>query len=142
MTPSNDASDPRFLRYLTGELSPADVDRMEARLSEDAEMRARLDRLHAVHHTVKAPERRFETGFAGRVMDRVREADPVPAFDRMLQTSFLRLAVVVLLMITGVGGYNVATHDDASASAVEAVLGLPDVTLTAAAHDTLVPSDE
>jgi hypothetical protein len=25
---------------------------------------------------------------------------------------------------------------------VEAVLGLPDVTLTAAAHDTLVPSDE
>ncbi|PEN12678.1 hypothetical protein CRI94_14285 [Longibacter salinarum] len=142
MNASDPNMDTRLLCYLTGDLSAEETDRLETRLANDPELRARLDRLRALKHTMQSPQRRFDSGFAGRVMDRLREADPVPAFDRALQTIFLRLAVVVLLMIGGIGSYNVATNDDASASAVEAALGLPDVTLTAAAHDTLVPADE
>jgi anti-sigma factor RsiW len=140
MTPSPNASETdRLLRYLAGEMSPDEERRLEQSLAADASLRERLNELRALQHTVESAEGRFDDGFAARVMDRVRDARPVASFDEALQAAFLRVAMAALLLIVSLGGYNVATTDEPTGSAVEAALALPDATLGAAAHDSLVP---
>lgn len=141
MTPSPNASETdRLLRYLAGEMPADDERRLEQSLAADASLRERLDELRALQHTVQSADRRFDDGFAARVMDRVRDAAPIASFDEALQAAFLRVAMITLLLIVSLGGYNVATADETTGSAVEAALALPDATLGAAAHDSLVPT--
>lgn len=140
-----------LLRYLHGDLPVAERVRVEQMLKDDVEAKAQIARLRALQHTLQSVDRSFEDGFAGRVLDRLPEPEPVreradlfidPALYDALQGMFVRVALAAALLIGGVGGYNIAAFDDDAASPVEAALGLPDATLQAAAYDTLLPPEE
>jgi len=140
-----------LLRYLHGDLPVAKRHRVEQMLKDDAEAKAQLARLRALQHTLQSADRSFDDGFAGRVLGRLPEPEPVreraglfidPALYDALQGMFVRVALAAALLIGGVGGYNIAMFDDDAASPVEAALGLPDATLQAAAYDTLLPPEE
>jgi anti-sigma factor RsiW len=149
MTPTN-SDRTRLLHYLGGDLGPAERRALKRRLAENAALRDDLHRMKRLQHTMQAADRSFAPGFADRVLDRVQPtasadieaAAGIDAFYDALQSVFLRLALATLLLIGGVGGYNVAQFGDEANSAVEASLGLPETTLRAAAHDALVPTDE
>lgn len=139
-----------LLRYLHGDLPVAERDRVEQMLEDDADAKAELGRLRALQHTMQSVDRSFEAGFADRVLDRLPKTESVheraqmsidPALYDALQGMFVRVALAAALLIGSVGGYNIATFENA-ASPVEAALGLPDATLQAAAYDTLLPPEE
>lgn len=137
-----------LLRYLGGDLSPSERDRMEQILDRDAEARARLDRLRSLRNTLATVDRSFDDGFADRVLSRLPDAEtafsarPEPALYDVLQDVFFRVALVTVLLIGAIGGYNIAVFDDDTTTPVEAALGLPDATLQAAAYDALLPPEE
>jgi len=149
MTPTG-SDRTRLLHYLSGDLVPAERRALERRLAENADLRDDLHRLERLQHTMQAADRAFAPGFADRVLERVQptasaDIEAVAGIDAIydtLQPVFLRLALATLILIGGVGGYNVAQFGDEANSAVEAALGLPETTLRAAAHDALVPTDE
>jgi len=149
MTPS-DPDRTRLLRYLGGDLGPAERRAPERQLADNADLRADLARLERLQHTMQAADRSFAPGFAVRVLDRVpptasagiEATAGIDAFYDTLQSVFLRLALATLLLIGGIGGYNVAQFGSEADSAVEAALGLPETTFRAAAHDTLIPTGE
>ena len=78
----------------------------------------------------------FEPGFADRVMARVavRSAGTfaVPMMSLSLQRYFLRLAPVALALLIGLGLFNLAGRRSQGQNAIDAVLGLPAVTIAAA----------
>jgi hypothetical protein len=84
----------------------------------------------------RAPEASFEPGFADRVVKRVRSRPGALlglAYDT-LRTLFVRVALASLVLIGALGTYNAARYQGvgATTSAVEAALGLPDVTYRSA----------
>ena len=133
---TNDPDRQRLLRYLEGDLSPEARDEVDARLRRDDGFRATYDRLRAVRDTVQSTPASFAAGFSGRVMDRVRhqQEDVLAALYEPIRGAFLRLALASLLLIGGLGTYNAMQYQDtgAAGSAVEAALGLPEVTYGAA----------
>lgn len=137
-----------LLRYLGGDLSPSERDRVKQILEEDAETRARLDRLRSLHNTIASVNRSFDDGFADRVLKQLPDTKAASAerSERMLydalEDAFLRVALVTVLLIGAIGGYNIAVFDNDTTTPVEAALGLPDATLQAAAHDALLPPEE
>lgn len=122
-----------LVRYLTGDLADNRRADVEKRLDDDPALREALEHLAAVHRMVEqAPAASFDSGFADRVVKRVRSRSGAPlglAYDT-LRTLFLRVALAALLVIGGLGSYNAVRYQDvgATTSAVEAALGLPDVT--------------
>ena len=133
---TNDPDRQRLLRYLEGDLSPEARAEVDARLRRDDGFRATYDRIRAVRDTVQDTPASFATGFSGRVMDRVRQQqeDVLAALYEPIRGAFLRLALASLLLIGGLGTYNAMQYQETgtASSAVEAALGLPEVTYGAA----------
>jgi hypothetical protein len=78
----------------------------------------------------------FRTGFADRVMARI---DALPALQRPvfllsvnLQRYFVRLVPVAAALAIALGAYNLAGRKRLNQSALDAIIGLPAVTLAAA----------
>lgn len=144
---TNDSDRQRLLRYLEGDLSPEARDEVEARLRRDDGFRATYDRLRAVRDTVQDTPASFAVEFSERVMDRVRQQneDALAALYEPIRGAFFRLALASLLLIGGLGTYNVMQYQEtgAAGSPVEAALGLPEVTYGAAlqAEWQLDPND-
>lgn len=139
----------RLLRYLDGELPADAAQRLERRLEAEPALRAQLNRLARLTHTLQAEApRTFDDGFARRVMnrlpDRAPEAESAPAatlYDA-LQPAFVRLALASGIAIAVLGGLNAVQYQDAGAgsSVVEAALGLPDASLDPALDPAFDPA--
>lgn len=91
--------------------------------------------------------RRFEPGFADRVMERVRAEDgpPVIVLSAALRRQFLRLAPLAAGLILALSAYSLlGTGISAGQSFMEATFGLESVTLEAvyAFDPTLDPANE
>ncbi len=129
----------QLLRYLEGSLSSHEQEQLSAQLEESGELQEELRALSALYQTVgSSTERTFAPGFSRRVMQRVPSPsgarDSTGNFYEALHWAFLRVAVIAVLLTTGIGAYNAGTYlqMDASQSLVEAIMGLPEVSMESA----------
>lgn len=140
----------QLLRFLEGSLAPQEEARLSAQLARDAQLQQELRTLSTLRETIEpATGATFDSGFPQRVMKRLPSAasasETLGSFHEALPWAFLRVAVVALLLTAGLGAYNAGTHlqMDGEASLVEAVLGLPDVSMeTALAYDIFEAADD
>jgi len=142
-----------LLRFLDDELPPEEARRVRKRLDHEPRLAARLKRLQALRHTLEASAvRSFEPGFAHRVTQRVTLPMAAGAAPSTLETLyeplvaiFARLAAAAVLLIGVLGAANAAEYQEAGmapSSVVEAVFGLPDVTLETALDEAVIFVDE
>ncbi len=123
-----------LIRYRDGELPEADMAAVRTRLSTDPELQASLSWIEKVSAAVErtaAPA--FEPFFATRVMARIR-AESTSVSDlryEALRWMFARVAVVSLVIVVALGAYS-AIGGAYSGTVIEAMLGLPEVTLESA----------
>jgi len=147
MTPShrndrrmpNAARRAHLLRFIADELPSDEHARLEARLADDPVLEEEARTLAAVRAAVtEHTDAAFDEGFSGRVLQRLPAATEAPqAAQRLyeaLQSAFLRLAIVVVVLTVGIGLYNASLYPHAGTprSFVEAAVGLPDVSLESA----------
>lgn len=142
-----------LLRFLDDELSPEETRRVRKRLDHEPRLAAQLKRLQALRHTLEASAvRSFEPGFARRVTHQITLRTTADAAPSTLETLyeplvaiFARLAVAAVLLIGVLGAANAAQYQEAGmapSSVVEAVFGLPDVTLETALDEAVIYVDE
>lgn len=124
----------KLLRYIEGDLSAVDRRDMDERLAEDTSLREALHTLRALQGALRTNRAEsFGPYFNERVMRRLQgvEQEPGKSLYRELQWVFLRAAKASLVAAVAFGVYNAITYQSlgAASSFVEAVLGLPSVSL-------------
>ena len=124
----------KLLRYIEGDLSAADCRNIDERLAEDTSLREALETLRALHGTLRATRTEsFGPYFNERVMRRLQGVVQAPgeSFHNVLQWVFFRTAAASLVVAVAFGVYNAITYQSlgAASSFVEAVFGLPSVSL-------------
>ncbi len=124
----------KLLRYIEGDLSAADRRTMDERFAEETSLQKAFDTLRALHgalRTIRAES--FAPYFNERVMRRLQgvEQEPGESLYHGLQWVFLRAATASLVAAVAFGVYNAITYQSlgAASSFVEAVFGLPSVSL-------------
>lgn len=122
-----------LLRYLEGDLPDAEAAALRQRLSDDATLRQRVERLEllATHLDASAP-RSFAPSFSARVLQRLQpEVAPAEALYDALQHLFTRTAVATASLAAALAIYNVISFQElgVTSSLVEALLGLPSTSL-------------
>ena len=124
-----------LIRYREGDLPAAEMERVEARLRTDPELRGQMERLERVVAALEGgAARSFEPFFATRVMASVRRAESVAGVEGVyeaLRWLFLRVAVASVVIMLAIGAYS-ALGDSYGGSVIDSVLGLPEATLTTA----------
>ena len=83
-----------------------------------------------------APER-FESGFSGRVLARLR-ADREPSLSTMLERQFVRIVPLAAAASLMLAAYNWWGTREMASSIVDAALNLPQVTLASAYSPSLL----
>lgn len=124
----------KLLRYIEGDLPAADRRNMDERLAEEASLREALYTLRALQGTLRTTRAEsFGPYFDERVMRRLQgvEQEPGESLYHGLQWVFLRAATASLVAAVAFGVYNAITYQSlgAASSFVEAVFGLPSVSL-------------
>ncbi len=123
-----------LIRYRDGELPEREAQAVRERLRNEPELRAGLSRLeHLSVALARSAADSFGPFFATRVMAGIR-ADIRSTSDLMyegLRWAFARVAVVAAVIVVALGTYS-AIDAGYSATVVDAMLGLPDVTLESA----------
>ena len=123
-----------LIRYRDGELSEDEAQAVRERLRDEPGLRAGLSRLENLSLQLsRSAAASFEPFFATRVMAGIR-AEARPASELMydgLRWAFARVAVVAAVIVVALGAYS-AIDGGYSATVVNAMLGLPDVTLETA----------
>ena len=123
-----------LIRYRDGELGERETQAVRERLQDEPELRAGLSRLeHLSGDLARSAADSFGPFFATRVMAGIR-ADIRSTPDLMyegLRWAFARVAVVAAVIVVAIGTYS-AIDGGYSATVVDAMLGLPDVTLESA----------
>lgn len=135
-TPDHD----RLLRLLEGALPPDEAARLRDEIARSPALRHEYETLRAMRTLLQtttrdAAEKAVKPFLADRVMRRLApQSEPEEELFGALLRLFRPVALAGLLLILGLGAYNVSRADayDAEPSATEAVLGLPPVTLSAA----------
>lgn len=144
----SDADKHLLLRFLTGELPSDEARRVRDRLEDEPNLATQLEQLQALQHALKASAARsFEPGFAQRVAQRItprttRESAAAP-FDALYESLvglFARVAIAAVFFIGALGVTNAIQYQEigATTSTIEAVFGLPDVTLDQAMGEAVV----
>lgn len=124
----------KIVQYLEGDLPAADRRDLEKRLAGETSLRQALDTLRALRGTLRTTRAEsFGPYFSERVMRRLQGVgeEPGESLYRGLQWVFLRTATASLVAAVGFGVYNAITYQSlgAASSFVEAVFGLPSVSL-------------
>lgn len=122
-------------RYLDDGLTPDEVSVVEARLRDDVQLRARLDRLRAVRQAVSLVRvDSFAPYFSDRVMKRLAPAKVASAADGLyegLRFAFARTAVAGLAVAGVLAAYNMLTYGEMGVASTlpEVLFGLPSASL-------------
>lgn len=124
----------KLLRYIEGDLPAADRRNIEERLAEETSLREALGTLRALHGVLRTTRAEsFGPYFSERVIRRLQGVgqESGESFHNVLQWVFLRTATASLVAAVAVGVYNAITYQSlgAASSFVEAVFGLPSVSL-------------
>jgi anti-sigma factor RsiW len=126
----NDEAADLVLRAVTGELSPAERDRLDARAAGDPRLRVELE--EALRTATLLREARadgFPAGFAARVTRRIAdEGRHGPFSASVLQRQFVRLLAPALAAALVLGVYALRGPHRYRQSPVESLLGLTPVT--------------
>lgn len=129
-----------MMRALEENLSGDEAREFEHMLENNPELRTRYEKLRHLGQTMQASAAdSFGPGFADRVMEQLgaQRAERFPAVGDMLASLFARVAPVALGLAAIVGAYNVTTSTAEDQSAIEAALGLPDVSVSSAWESAL-----
>lgn len=124
-----------LLRFLGGELDPAERARVASRLESDADFRIQLEKQRQLRDTlVRARSDSFAPYFSDRVMRRLapaRAALQGDAFYQSLRMVFARTALAGLVIAGALAAYNFASYGDlgVASSVTEALFGLPSASL-------------
>ena len=123
-----------LLRYLEGRLPGAERRRLETRLAEEAALQETLDTLRGLRGALRTSRAEsFGPYFAERTMRRLQgDGHAVgESFYRGLQWIFLRTATASFVAALAFAAYNAVTYQSlgAASSLLEAVFGLPSVSL-------------
>ncbi len=121
-------------------MSPEEAEAWERRLAEAPELRAECEEWRALRGVMQTSVREdaeavLRPFFTDRLMRRLRPGERArpESFVSSLAAVFRPVVIAGLLLIAILVGYNVASYEyEASASATEAVLGLPPVTVATA----------
>lgn len=84
-----------------------------------------------------ATPERFESGFSGRVLARLR-ADREPSFSMMLERQFIRIVPLAAAASLMLAAYNWWGTRETSSSTIDAALNLPRVSLASAYSPSLL----
>ncbi len=116
-------------RSLESSLAPGEQERLDAALKRDMDLRDEYERLVRLRGLVEGQETpSFRTGFAGRVMDRLRPemtygaaseavTGAVPDFEHSLSLMFRRMAVATSIAAILLLTYNLTTSGSVSLTA-------------------------
>jgi anti-sigma factor RsiW len=126
----NDEIPDLVLRAVTGELTAAERDRLDARAAGDPRLRAELEEARRTAALLRgARAEGFPAGFAARVTRRVAdEGRRGPLSGRLLQRQFLRLLAPTLAAALVLGAYALRGPHRFRQSTVESLLGLTPIT--------------
>jgi anti-sigma factor RsiW len=118
------------LRAVTGELTAAERDRLDARAAGDPRLRAELEEAHRTAALLRgARAQGFPAGFAARVTRRIAdEGRRGPFSGSLLQRQFLRLLAPTLAAALVLGAYALGGPHRFRQSTVESLLGLTPIT--------------
>lgn len=99
--------DDRLLEYIDGTLAPADTEKLQREISDSAELKARLEELQSLSHSLRVRLEEPSKNFTQRVMEQL-EKSPVRNSLSIRNGIFLLIGVMVavgissLLLATGI----------------------------------------
>lgn len=123
-----------LLRYVEGSLPDAERRAFDARLAGEPSLQEALDALRGLRSALRTPRAEsFGPYFCERVMQRLHDDGKATgeSFYRGLQWIFLRTATASFVAAVAFASYNAVTYQSlgAASSLLEAVFGLPSVSL-------------
>ena len=134
-----------MMRALENTLSTEEGREFERLLEADPEVRAQFEQLKRLGSRLQTTATdSFGPGFADRVMERIGErgVERFASLGDMLGPLFMRITPAALALTAILGVYNVTTSSVDGQSAIEAALGLPEVSVSLAWESTLTSFEE